>query len=514
MSIERNDAMNQRDAFHARRHFFATGAQGLGGIALGWLLDQQGFAVETSRPELQKPTFDVSPKPPHHEPQAKAMISLWMQGGPSHIDLFDPKPALAKLDGKKYPGGFTYNNMMMAGNPTTDVVLACPWKFERRGKCGMELSELLPHIGEIADEITLIRSMNTPVNNHGPSVRALQTGDTAGNRADRASLGSWITYGLGAESQNLPAFVALTDTPNTPGVTQTAAEFPVGGTENWSAGFLPSVFQGTVVRYQEPRIANLTPFAHLRGKPQESSLALLERMNRRHLAERPGNDDLAARTASFQLAARMQLAAAEALDLSQESEETRRMYGLDDPLMSVFAGNCLLARRLIERGVRFVQVYTRSQFWDQHVRIIPELPVACRRTDQPSAALVKDLKQRGLLDSTIVHWGGEMGRTPVIQGSFSNRDRLGRDHNTQGFSMWLAGGGFKRGYVHGATDEFGHKAVQDPVSHADYHATLLHLLGLDPERMAYRLGSREFHLYDGLHPGRIVNELLNNPPPA
>lgn len=204
----------------------------------------------------------------------------------------------------------------------------------------------------------------------------------------------------------------------------------------------------------------------------------------------------------------MQLAAAEALDLSQETEATRRMYGLDDPLLPVFAGNCLLARRLIERGVRFVQVYTRSQFWDQHVRLVPELPVACRRTDQPSSALVQDLKQRGLLDTTIVHWGGEMGRTPVIQGSFSNRDRPGRDHNTQGFSMWLAGGGFKRVYIHGVTDEFGHKAVVDPVTHGDYHATLRHLLGLNPERLVYHANGRDEHLDDGRTPGRVVHELL------
>ena len=496
------------DRHNSRRHFLAASTQGIGSLALAWLLNQERLSAEPERPELEKPTFDLKSKPPHHEPRANAMISLWMQGGPSQIDLFDPKPELTKLDGKKFPGGFTYNNMMMAGNPTTDVVLACPWKFQRRGQSGMELSELLPHIGEIADEITLVRSMHTPVNNHGPSIRALQCGDTMGTSSDRASLGSWVAFALGSESQDLPAFVALTDTPNTPGVTQTPAEFPVGGAENWSNGFLPSVFQGTVVRYQEPRIANLTPFAHLRGAPQSSALELLERMNRRHLEQRPGSDDLAARIASFQLAARMQLAAAEALDLSQETEETRRMYGLDDPLLSVFAGNCLLARRLIERGVRFVQVYTRSQFWDQHVRIIPELPVACRRTDQPSAALVKDLKQRGLLDTTIVHWGGEMGRTPVIQGHFAARDRLGRDHNTQGFSMWLAGGGFKRGYIHGATDEFGHKATVDPVSHSDYHATLLHLFGLDSERLVYQSGGRDEHLDDGRQPGRVVRELL------
>jgi len=495
----------------ARRHFLTSQAMSLGGLALSWLLQSEGAGADLDRPELAKPVYDLLPRRPQHEPRARAMISLFMQGGPSQVDLFDPKPALTKLNGKKFPGGFTYNDMMMSTNPTTDTVLASPWKFHKRGECGMELSELLPHLGEIADEITLIRSMHVPINNHIQAVRAMQTGDNSGTSSIRASLGSWVAYALGSESRDLPAFVALTDTPDTPGVTQTAAEFPVGGAENWSNGFLPSVFQGTVVRYREPRIANLTPLAHLRGAPQASALDFLERMNRRHQAERPNNDDLAARTASFQLAARMQSAAAEAMDLSQETAATRRMYGLDDPLLSVFAGNCLLARRLIERGVRFVQVYTRSQFWDQHVRILPELPVACRRTDQPSAALVRDLKQRGLLDSTIVHWGGEMGRTPVIQGNFANQSALGRDHNTQGFSMWVAGGGFKQGHVHGATDEFGHKAVVDPVGHADYHATLLHLLGLAAGRLSHRTGGRDHSLVETKEPGRVVREILNHP---
>jgi len=509
MSIDRTSPeITAESDRHSRRHFLASQSAAMGGMALGWLLARDGAAAELERPELAKPVYDLKPKAPHHEPRARAVISLFMQGGPSQVDLFDPKPALAKLNGQKLPGGFTVNDMMMSTNPTTDTVLASPWKFHKRGKCGMELSELLPHLGEIADEITLIRSMHCPINNHIQAVRALQTGDSAGNNPNRASLGSWVAYALGSECDDLPAFVALTDTPDTPGVTQTAAEFPVGGAENWSNGFLPSVFQGTVVRYKEPRIANLTPMTHLRGSPQQSALALLERMNGRHQAARPHNDDLAARTESFRLAARMQLAAADALDLSQESEATRRMYGIDDPLLSVFAANCLLARRLVERGVRFVQVYTRSQFWDQHVRIIPELPVACRRTDQPSAALVKDLKQRGLLDSTVVHWGGEMGRTPVIQGNFANQAALGRDHNTQGFSMWVAGGGFKRGHVHGATDEFGHKAVVDPVSHADYHATILHLLGLDPARLSHRTAGRDFSLNDTGGAARIVKALL------
>jgi hypothetical protein len=270
-----------------------------------------------------------------------------------------------------------------------------------------------------------------------------------------------------------------------------------------------------VIRPREPRIVNLDAPAYLKGEPQETALEFLERLNRRHLADNPGNDDLEARIASFQLAARMQLVASEAMDLSRETPETHRLYGLDDPLTRDYGANCLLARRLIERGVRFVQVYTSSQYWDHHTRIIGDLPIACRRTDKPVAALVKDLKRRGLLDSTIVHWGGEMGRLPVIQGrTVGNRAAIGRDHNVAGFSMWLAGGGFKGGHVHGATDEFGFKAAVDPVSHADYHATLMHLFGLDPERLVYRLGTQDLRLPDGRHPARIVKELLKEPPKA
>jgi len=481
-----------------RRKFLAAHAAGIGGIALAWLLNEEGLLAEPVRPELAKPTFNVRPKPPHFEPRAKAMISLWMQGGPSQVDLFDPKPELARLDGQKFPQEVKYD----MANQASDKTLASPWKFSKHGQCGLELSELLPHLGEIADEITLVRSMYTDVNNHGNSIRALQTGDPTGTTVGRASLGSWVTYALGSETQNLPAFVALTDT----------GPIPVQGIENWSNGFLPAVYQGTVIRPEEPRILNLEPFPHMKGEVQRSALDLLERLNRRHLAERPGNSDLEARIASFELAARMQVAAVETLNLSQESEETHRLYGLDDPVTREYGANCLLARRLVERGVRFVQVYTRSQFWDHHNQIHRLLPEACARTDKPAAALVKDLKQRGLLDSTIVHCGGEMGRLPVAQtGGNGTRERIGRDHNTFGFSMWLAGGGFRGGYVHGATDEFGHKAVVDRVSHHDYHATLLHLFGLDHGRLAFLAGGREQRLTSA-QPCRIVEELLAQRP--
>ena len=466
---------------------------GLGGVALTWMLHRDGLLAAPKKPPLEPIVYDTLAKEPHHEPQAKAMISLWMQGGPSHLDLFDPKPGMAKYDGQAFPGQIKYDNAAQASSK----VLASPWKFSPRGESGTEISELLPHIADVADELTLIRSTHTSVNNHGQSIRALNTGRIL---AGRPALGSWVTYGLGAEAQNLPAYVALID----PG------QLPVLGVENWSNGWLPSIYQGTVVRPQEPRIMNLDPPPHLQGEPQQQALNFLQKLNERHRQERPGQNDLDARIASYELAARMQLAAKEALDISKETKATQKLYGMDDPATKDYGTRCLIARRLIERGVRFVQVFTQNQFWDHHGSILSRLPAACKKVDRPSAALVKDLQSRGLLDSTVVHWGGEMGRLPVIQND-AGRQKIGRDHNTHGFSMWVAGGGFKRGYVHGQTDDFGHHAVENKVSHTDYHATLLYLFGIDHEKLTYRRNNREQTLTDG-QPGRIVAELLENPP--
>jgi hypothetical protein len=309
-------------------------------------------------------------------------------------------------------------------------------------------------------------------------------------------LGSWVTYGLGTVSHELPAFVALTD----------PASLPVGGVDHWSNGWLPSLFQGTVVRPREPRILNLDPPPHLKGVPQAGYLKYLDELNREHLEQRPGELDLEARIASYELAAKMQSAAREALDLSQETEATKKAYGIDQKETQDYGTRCLLARRLIERGVRFVQVFTSNQRWDHHGSIRTGLPSACKQTDQPSAALVADLKQRGLLDSTLVTWGGEMGRLPVIQND-AGAAKVGRDHNTYGFSWWLAGGGIKGGQAFGATDEFGHHAVTDIVTHSDLHATLLHLFGLDVTKLVYQHNGREQTLLDG-QPGRVVKEIL------
>ena len=462
----------------------------LGSLALAWMLNRDARA-EPAKPLLTPQSFDLTPKDPHGTPRASAMISLWMQGGPSHHDLFDPKPEMAKYDGQPFPGEIKYDNAAQASSK----VFASPWKFAPRGECGMELSELLPYTSAIADDICLIRSMKTGVNNHGQSIRALQTGRIL---EGRPSLGSWLTYALGCEADNLPSFMALID----PG------QLPVLGVENWQNGFLPSMYQGTVVRPHEPRILDLTPPADLQGAPQQRALEFLSELNQRHLSRNPGFNDLEARIATYELAAKMQTAATEALDLAQETKATQKFYGMhhDNASTREYAARCLIARRLIERGVRFVQVYTQNQLWDSHGSIVKKLPSACQKVDQPSAALVTDLKARGLLDSTVVHWGGEMGRLPVVQND-SGPEKIGRDHNTYGFSMWVAGGGFKQGHVHGATDEWGHHATENVVNHYDYHATLLRLFGLDHERITFERARREQTITDN-QPARVVEEIL------
>ncbi len=480
--------MTRQTACFSRRHFLAGQGYSLAGIALASLLraDNLLAAPAKAKPPLEKPTFDLLPKETPHAPQAKAMISLFMQGGPSHIDLFDPKPEINKRHLTKFEGDIKYDNAA----ESSAKLFGCPWAFAPRGQCGMELSELVPHLADVCDDITLIRSMHTGVNNHGQSLYALNTGRIT---VGRPSLGSWLTYGLGCETQNLPAYVVLSD----PG------GLPVLGTDMWANGWLPSLYQGTVVRPKEPRILNLDPPPHLAGPPQEQFLSYLGELNREHAAARPGEHDLLARISSYELAARMQSAAKEALDISKETEATHKMYGLDEDATRDYGTRCLIARRLIERGGRYIQVFTSTQQWDHHGNILKSLPAACKKTDKPSAALVADLKQRGLLDSTLVHWGGEMGRLPVVQ----NEKNIGRDHNTYGFTMWLAGGGVKAGHVHGATDEFGHKAVENVVNHFDYHATLLHLFGFGQDQLAFTRPNGQATLLDG-QTGRIVTEIL------
>ena len=463
---------------------------GVGGVALAWLLGQDNLLATPANVPRNPLSYDLKPKRPNAAPRARAMISLFMHGGPSHIDLFDPKPELSRRSGQDYAGEVTFSFVDRASKK----LMGSPWTFRRCGQSGSPVSELLPHFASIVDDVTVIRSMHTDINGHEPSIWFMNTGRA---QPGRPALGSWLTYGLGTESQSLPAYVVLTD----PG------GHPVDGVRNWSNGFMPPLFQGTVVRSAEPRILNLEPPSRLKGAIQEQNLAFLANLNRAHLAQHRGEADLEARIASYELAARMQTAATEALDLSGETEATRRLYGLDQPETREYGTRCLIARRLVERGVRFVQIFVNGQIWDNHENIKANLASCCRKTDQPSAALVKDLKARGLLDSTVVHWGGEIGRLPVTE-NHGAAEKAGRDHNGQGFTMWVAGGGFKGGMTYGETDEFGHRAAVNPVSPNDYHATLLHLFGMDHTRLAYFQNGQSQRLTDN-KPCRVVREILD-----
>ena len=438
-----------------RRAFLGQSAGGLGALALASLAAPRILAAERPRPT------------------AKAVISLFQHGGPSQMDLFDEKPELNKWAGKPYPGGkleIHFNNK--AGN-----VLEAPYRFSRHGQCGMELSELLPHTGSIADDITLIRSMSTGSVDHESALRIIHTGRFL---AGLPTMGSWILYGLGSMNENLPAYVVLSD----PG------GLPVDGERNWSSGFLPAVYQGTPFRGGESPVFNLKTPAKIPAAARANQLEFIKQINQHHAGRFPENTELTARIANFETAARMQSAVPEALDLSSESEETKKLYGLDNPTTQEYGRRCLIARRLVERGVRFVQLFLKGQPWDTHEKNAERLKGLCARTDQPSAALVKDLKRRGLLDSTAVLWTGEFGRLPISQG------KDGRDHNRHAFSLWVAGGGFKGGYIHGATDDFGYQAVTDVVNVHDFHATLLHALGINHRALTFPQEGRAASLTD------------------
>jgi hypothetical protein len=476
-----------------RRQFLTQTGFGIGAMALASLLADEGLlGAETftppSKPGENLP-LNLQARAPQFAPRAKAMISLFMHGGPSHVDLFDPKPELTKHHGTDYTGDIHYSFV----NRASKKLLGSPWKFEKRGECGTEISELLPETASIVDDICLIRSMHTGHNGHEVSIRYFH-GGIAGVTG-RPTLGSWIVYALGSESQNLPAYMVLSD-PGGP---------PVDATHNWTSGFMPPLYQGTVLRPKEPRILNLDPPAQLRGELQSQNLELLKTLNEQHLAAHPGEADLEARIQSYELAAAMQTAAKEALDVSQEPAHIHKLYGLDDEKTREYGTRCLIARRLVERGVRFVQLFLGNQPWDNHQNLKKTLPEICRRTDKPSAALVKDLKQCGLLDTTLVHWGGEIGRLPVSEGELN--DDVGRDHNGQGFSIWMAGGGIKPGIVYGTTDEVGHRAAENIVTPNDYQATVLHQLGLDHEKLPYHTNGRAQRITDG-RPAKVVNEII------
>jgi hypothetical protein len=460
-----------------RRAFIGGQVGALGSLALLQLLaaNRQAGAVEHAASSGR-----------HVKPRAKSVICLFQHGGPSQMDLFDPKPALSKWHGKPYPAGeLEIHFANQRGN-----VLGSPFNFERCGQSGMELCELLPQTAKIADDITLIRSMKTESVDHESALRLIHTGRFL---AGMPAWGSWVIYGLGSENENLPAYVVLTD----------PAGLPVDGERNWSSEWLPAVYQGTPFRSGPSPVFNLNTPLSVGGEARRNQLRFLEELNREHLRRQPGNTELEARIANFETAARMQLEVPAVLDISNERDVTKKLYGLDDPITREYGTRCLLARRLVENGVRFVQIFMNGQPWDTHSKNAASLKGLCARTDQPAAALVQDLKQRGLLDSTIVLWTGEFGRLPVSQGTD------GRDHNRHGFSLWVAGGGFREGHVHGATDDFGYRAVKDVVTVHDLHATLLHTLGLDHRQLGHPHEGRNTTLTDSeVTHARVVSELL------
>ena len=444
-----------------RRQMLGTSGAGFGMLGLSSLLQQdEPLAAAENSP--------LATRKPHFAPRAKHVIYLFMNGGPSHVDTFDPKPQLKVQEGKPGKGG---------------KYMPSPFKFTQRGKSGIPMSEIYPHLGTVADDLCIIRSMHTTTPNHEPGLLMMNSG---AQQPVRPSIGSWITYGLGTENQNLPGYVVLC-----PGK-------PVVGPALWGNSFLPGIFQGTHIN--NSKIDPTKVIGHLKNNnlsptAQKRFLTLLQTANRKHLQEREHDAGLDARIQSLEVAFRMQFEAQDAFDISRETEATRTAYGSGQ-----FADGCLIARRLVERGVRMVQLYYGSgQPWDAHGNIMDHKRDA-GKSDQPIAALIKDLKQRGLLEDTLIVWGGEFGRTPTAQG------KTGRNHHNTGFSIWLAGGGTKGGYIHGATDELGVHAVENRMDVHDLHATILHLMGLDHEKLTYRYSGRDYRLTD-VH-GHVISDVL------
>jgi hypothetical protein len=465
--------------YHSRREFLARAGCGFGLLALADLLSEPARATATPGPDRSAHPYAV--RSPHFAARARRCVFLYMPGGPSHIDLFDPKPRVAEKAGKPLPFEKPKLERTKTGN-----LLASPWKFSRHGESGVEVSELLPRIATRIDDICVVRSMVADNINHTGAALQMNTGEQA---FSRPSLGSWLVYGLGTENQNLPGFVVVSP----------AAVFQ--GAQLWSSSFLPSAYQGTLVRDLKNPIANLSAPAGDLAR-QRAKLDALQRLNQIHKSERVIDSQLDARIASFELAFRMQREAPEAFNISRESVATQQLYGIDNPTTDQFGRQCLMARRLLERGVRFVQLFDApaNNAWDHHSGLHDNLPKRCAAVDQPIAALLTDLKARGLLDDTLVLWGGEFGRTPTAEGND------GREHHPFGFTMWLAGGGVRGGFVHGATDEYGWHAVQDKVHVHDLHATILHLMGFDHEKLTFRHGGRDHRLTD-VH-GHVVQGIL------
>jgi hypothetical protein len=465
----------------SRRALLRSAGTGFGLLGLAALVADEAAGREPAdRPDRSADPLAV--RVPQHAPRARRCIFLYMPGGPSHIDTFDPKPRVARENGCPVP----FDKPKLMRNQTGNL-LASPWKFTPHGESGIPVSELFPHVAGCVDDLCIVRSTVADNINHTGASLQLNTGEQA---FSRPSLGSWLVYGLGTENQSLPGFVVISPEPAPPGASL------------WSSSFLPAAYQGTWIKDLNDPIRNLKdPLGDLAR--QRDKLDALRRLNDLHKRDRVIDSPLDARIASFELAFRMQREAPEAFAIDREGAATRQLYGLDDPITESFGKQCLLARRLVERGVRFVQVYDTSRgnnSWDHHGGLRENLPKSCAGVDRPIAGLLRDLKGRGLLADTLVIWGGEFGRTPTAEGTD------GREHHPFGFTMWLAGGGIKGGTVHGATDEFGWYAVQDKVHVHDLHATILHLMGIDHERLTYRYGGRDYRLTD-VH-GKVVDQII------
>ena len=472
----------------SRRNFLAQTGQGAGLLALSSLLAGEGGLSSAQGDESVSP---LACREPHFPVKAKAVIWLFMNGGPSQVDTWDYKPELAQRDGKELEG-FDRNTGFFTDN--VGPVMKSPFQFRQHGECGAWVSDIFPQMARHVDKMAFLYSCHTDSNNHSPALFKINTGFA---RMGFPCVGSWVTYGLGTETQNLPAFVVMYDT--------LGRGIPKGHAQNWGAGFLPSVFQGTALKAQGAPLDDLLRPAGQSDRQQRAQLDLLSAINRRQLAERPGDTEFAARIESFELAYRMQMAAPEAINLEAESQATQALYGLDNPKCTHFARQCLIARRMVERGVRFVQIYSGGMenelSWDGHTDIQKNHAGFAAETDQPIAGLLADLEARGLLESTLVIWGGEFGRLPIVQ-----KGGTGRDHNPHAFTYWLAGGGAKGGTLYGKTDEIGHKAVENRVSVHDLHATILQLMGLEHTRLTFRFSGRDFRLTDV--EGNVVEDVI------
>ncbi len=478
MSCQDHLYRNMKPKEVARRWFLQQCGVGLGAVALSSLLAESGFAA----PDVAA-ADPLAPKKPQFAPKAKRVIFLFMAGAPSHLELYDYKPQLAKFDGTLPPADLLKGYRAAFINPNSKL-LGPKFKFAKYGQSGTELSELLPHLSKVVDDIAVVKSMVTDAFNHAPGQLLMNTGTM---QFGRPSMGAWVTYGLGSESKDLPAFVVFSS----------GKKGPSGGNSCWGSGFLPTVYQGVQFRSSGDPVLYLSNPPGVDNALQRDTLDSIDRLNKMRLDE-TGDPEIATRINSYEMAFRMQSSAPELMDLSKESQKTLEMYGAE-PGKPSFANNCLLARRLVERGVRFVQLYHEA--WDQHDHLVEDISQNCRDTDQACAALIQDLKQRGMLQDTLVIWGGEFGRTPMVQGGND-----GRDHHPNAFTMWLAGGGVKPGLTLGESDDLGFNVTKDQVHVHDLHATMLQLLGFDHTKLTYKFQGRNFRLTD-VH-GNVVKPLL------